>query len=322
VRESAQTIDAAASDWAVRIDRGLTTEETIAFEEWLAGDTRRAGALARNEAGWLHADRGQAFLGASELRNPRMARRSAFARPWLAAAGFFLITFAFWAWHAHSVTHFATAAGEIRQVPLLDGSLITLGKQTRIALAYEPSTRRVRLESGEALFEVAKDPSRPFVVEGGDVRIRAVGTAFLVNRRPDGAVEVTVTKGIVDVWRETPSPEPATRLSAGKRTLVTAREIAPPRQLTDAQLAEAAELDTGAIELEGRTLAEAAAEFNLVNHTTVVINDAQLANHKLIGRLDASNPEAFVHAAAAMFDAHIRTDGDQLILEPGPAPEK
>jgi transmembrane sensor len=322
VRESAQTIDAAASDWAVRIDRGLTTEETIALEAWLAGDTRRVGALARNEAGWMHADRGQAFLGASELRKPRTTNRSTLATPWLATAAGILLTVVFWAWHAHSTTHLATSAGEVRQVPLLDGSLITLGKQTRIALAYEPSTRRVRLESGEALFEVAKDPSRPFVVEGGNVRIRAVGTAFLVNRRPDGAVEVTVTKGIVDVWRETPSPEPATRLSAGKRTLVTASEIAPPRQLTDAQLAEAAELDTGAIELKGRTLAEAAAEFNLVNHTTVVINDVQLANHKLIGRLEARNPEAFVHAAAAMFDAHVRTDGDQLILEPGPAPEK
>jgi transmembrane sensor len=321
VRENAQTIDAAASDWAVRIDRGLTTEEGIALEEWLAGDTRRAGAFARNEAGWMHADRGQAFLGASELRIPRTADRSTFARPWLATAAALLLTIAVWAWHAHSVTHLATAAGEVRRVPLVDGSLITLGNQTRIAIAYEPSTRRIRLESGEALFEVAKDPSRPFVVEGGDVRIRAVGTAFLVDRRPDGAVEVTVTKGIVDVWRETTSPEPATRLVAGKRTLVTAREIAEPRQLTYAQLARAAELDTSAIELKGRTLAEAAAEFNLMNHTTVVINDVQLANHKIIGRLEVRNPTAFVYAAAAMFDAHVRTDGDQLILEPGPVPK-
>jgi transmembrane sensor len=322
VRESAQTIDEAASDWAVRIDRGLTTEETIALDEWLAGDTRRVGALARNEAAWMHADRGRAFLGASALRNSRAGHRSAFASPWLATAAGLLLTIAFWAWHAHPATHLATSAGEVRQVPLVDGSLVTLGKETRIALAYETSTRRVRLESGEALFEVAKDPSRPFVVEGGNVRIRAVGTAFLVNRRADGAVEVTVTNGIVDVWRETTSPEPATRLSAGKRILVTAREIAPPRQLADAQLAVATELGTGAIELKGRTLAEAAAEFNLVNHRTVVINDEQLANHKLIGRLEARNPEAFVHAAAAMFDAHVRIDGDQLILEPGPAPEK
>jgi transmembrane sensor len=321
VRESAQTIDAAASDWVVRIDRGLTAEEGSALEQWLAGDTRRVGALARNEAGWMHADRGRAFLGASELRKPQTADRSIFATPWLATAAGILLTIAFWVWHAHSVTHLATTAGEVRRVPLVDGSLITLGNQTRIAIAYEPSTRRIRLESGAAMFEVAKDPSRPFVVEGGDVRIRAVGTAFLVDRRPDGAVEVMVTKGIVDVWRETTSPEPATRLAAGKRTLVTAREIAQPRQLTDAQLAKATELDSGAIELKGRTLAEAAAEFNLMNHTRVVINDVELANHKVIGRLEARNPKAFVYAVAAMFDAHVRTDGDQLILEPGPAPK-
>ena len=188
----------------------------------------------------------------------------AFSPRWFATAAGVLLTVAFWAWHAHSLTHLATTAGEVRQVPLVDGSLVTLGKDTRIAVAYEPATRRVRLEVRRGSVSRGRQGPQPSICgRGGNVRIRAVGTAFLVNRRADGAVEVTVTKGIVDVWRETTSPEPATRVSAGNRTLVTGQEIAPPRRLTEAQLAMASELDTGAIELKGRTLAEAAAEFNL-----------------------------------------------------------
>jgi transmembrane sensor len=51
----------------------------------------------------------------------------------------------------------------------------------------KPGLRQVKLDRGEAWFQVAKDPQRPFVVESGPVRVRAVGTAFSVRRREGGA---------------------------------------------------------------------------------------------------------------------------------------
>jgi len=158
MRERGRTIDAAASVWVVKIDRGLCETESAKLEEWLAGDTRRTGALARAQAAWVHADRAQVYRNASELRDSRSARAWRSAIPWASAAAVVLgLATAFLAWQGYSQTHFATKLGEIRRVPLADGSHITLDTQSRVSVRYEPATRLVRLETGEALFEVAKD---------------------------------------------------------------------------------------------------------------------------------------------------------------------
>jgi transmembrane sensor len=240
MRENGRKIDAAASEWVVRIDRGLTPAETASLDQWLGDDTRRTGALARAQATWMHADRAQVYRTASELRDSRPDGTWRAAMTWASAAAVLLgLATAFSAWQGYSRTHLATKLGEIRRVPLADGSYITLDTQSRVSVRYESATRLVRLESGEALFEVAKDPGRPFVVQAGIARVRAIGTAFIVRRRSDTDVEVTVTQGTADVWREASSPEPAVRLGAHKRTVTTSNEIAQPQELTDAQLARA-----------------------------------------------------------------------------------
>lgn len=317
MRESGRTIDAVASVWVVKIDRGLCETESAKLEEWLAGDIRRTGALARAQAAWAHADRAQVYRNASELRNSRSARAWRSALPWASAAAVLLgLATTFLAWQGYSQTHLTTKLGEVRRVPLADGSYITLDTQSRVSVRYQPATRLVRLESGEALFEVAKDPGRPFVVQAGNTRVRAVGTAFIVSRHSDADIEVTVTEGTVDVWCETKSPEPAIRLTAGKRTLTTPQEIAPPQELTGAQLAGAVAWERGVIDLNGQSLADAAAEFNRYNRQVVVIADPRLAAQTVVGRFQATNPLAFVTAAAAMLDARVRTEGDRLVLEP------
>jgi len=323
VRETAQTIDAAASAWVVRVDRGLTEAERMALEKWLAADSRCTGALARAQATWVHADRAQVFRTSDKLRESPGARLWRRTIPWASAAAVLLsVATTFWIWQGYARTNPATAMGEIRQVPLADGSRLTLDERSRVSVQYETATRRVRLESGEALFEVAKDPKRPFVVQAGNIRVRAVGTAFVVSRHTDGDVEVTVSEGTVDIWRETTSPEPAVRLAAGNRTLVTTETIAEPVKLTDAQLARAVAWSVKVIDLNGRTLGDAAAELNRYNRRTVVIADHRLAAQTVVGRFQATDPMGFAAAAATMLDAHVRIDGDRLILEPGPSPQK
>jgi transmembrane sensor len=244
--------------------------------------------------------------------------------PWTSAATVLLgLATAFWAWQGHARTdNPATAMGEIRQVPLADGSRLTLDELSRVSVQYETATRRVRLEFGEVLFEVAKDPKRPFVVQAGNIRVRAVGTAFVVRRHTDGDVEVTVSEGTVDIWRETSGSEPAVRLAAGNRTLVTTKAVAVPVKLTDAQLARAVAWSVKVIDLDGRTLGDAAAELNHYNSRTVVIADQRLAAQTVVGRFQATDPMAFATAAATMLDAHVRIDGDRVILESGPSPQK
>jgi transmembrane sensor len=326
MRESARNLEADAAEWVIRIDRGLAPHEREALERWLDGDTRRKGALARAQAVWLQAERARVYRNEITLSDPRThvdaVEHHGRVRGWVwwaAAAAMLVIGLpgTYLAWQSYETHHLATIVGEIRAIPLEDGSRVTLDTATRVAVRFQRSTRVVQLESGMAQFVVMKDPTRPFVVFAGHTRVRAIGTAFMVRVRSDDNVEVTVTQGAVDVWRDNSGPEPAIRLEAGNRTLTTAAEIEPPQSLTGAQLAGATAWEEGVIDLNGRSLGEAAREFNRYNRQTVVINDARLAAQTTVGRFQADNPLAFVNAAAAMLGARVRVEGDRLILEPG-----
>jgi transmembrane sensor len=291
----------------------------------------------RAQAVWRRLDRAQVFkIAEDERRGPgrkitgdeRRARGRAAAAPrptrslYAAALVAIVAVVASILWTHVTSTHLSTTVGEIREVPLVDGSRVTLDTASRIAIDYRPQTRIVRLESGEALFEVARDPKRPFVVQAGDVRVRAVGTAFLVRRRSATDVDVTVTRGAVEVWRETQRPPEVVRLKAGSGTSLTGASIAPPQQLSTTELERATEWKSGVLDLNGRTLAQAAAEINRYHRHPVVVADPRLGGEKLVGNVSASDPAAFAAAAAAMLDAQVRIDDDRLIIEPAPSRPK
>jgi len=116
---------------------------------------------------------------------------------------------------------YATRIGEARTVTLADGTTIRLNTGSEIAVAYGAAERRVRLERGEAIFTIAKDPARPFVVAVGDREVRDIGTVFNILR--DAAqVTVTVAEGAVVVsGRNTDAPtEPPIRLAAGDQAML------------------------------------------------------------------------------------------------------
>jgi transmembrane sensor len=323
VREKAIAIDSDAADWVVRLDRGLTDSEQQKLEEWLAGDERRSGALARAEAAWVHVERARVFHGQRELyRSPvRWPQWSAAA--WVAATvAVAALAFGLRSWQEHRAGEVYAATAETSEARLADGSEVRLDPKSLVSIEYKPSIRIVRLQYGQARFEVVSDPHRPFVVESGVVRVRAVGTAFSVSRFSDSAAEVSVDKGTVEVWRLTPSPEAPVRVVAGNRILVTPEEITALEGLPETQKARATLSKGGSIYLNGWTLGEAAAEFNHFNDRSVVITDPELAAQRVVGRFQVTDPEAFVNAAAAMLDARARVDGDRLILERSPASAK
>ncbi len=100
---------------------------------------------------------------------------------------------------------FETATGEQRTFELEDGSVVSLNTHSRVAVRLGTHAREVRLLRGEALFHVAHDPSRPFLVSTDDAVVQAVGTQFDVYRRDDGTV-VAVLEGRVNVTTAAPAP--------------------------------------------------------------------------------------------------------------------
>lgn len=318
-REPPDAIDEAAIAWVARLDRGDDAQARAELAAWLAGDARREGAFFRAQAAWTMLDRARALrtsfqvepAAMSGLRGSWLSRRRLVVGGGLAAASVAAIVARVGGWPA-SPERIETTLGEIRRVPLSDGSLAAVNTQTKLAVRMEPDLRKVALDEGEAWFQVAKDRARPFVVSAGEVRVRAVGTAFSVRRTRDGA-DVQVTEGVVEVWRRGDETN-VRRVAAGGRTSVG--ESAGPATVVAAGEAidRALAWRDGQLVFDGDTVAEAAAEFNRYNTVKIEVADARLAGEKMIGRFRTNEPAAFARAAGSLLDATVETRGDRIVL--------
>ncbi len=339
----------AAERWAIRRDAGpLAPAEQAALDAWLAEDARHHGALLRAEAVLAWLDRGRALAGESEAAPVAMPtvpepdftatdRRSLIAAG-LAAGIVATAGGGAWLWSTRP-RQIETALGEVRRVPLDDGSVAAVNTASLIAVSYAPDRRVVELRDGEAWFQVAKDKARPFVVEAGAVRVQAVGTAFSVRRRPATAdqpagAEVLVTEGVVETWVEG-QPGPRTRIAAGAKGFVpdpgtSGRAGAEPApQLARVEVEHApGEIDrrlswrNGELALNGETLAYAVAEINRYNARKLVLVDGPapdgarpLARETLVGYFRTTEPENFGRAVADMVGAKVREDGREIRIE-------
>lgn len=129
---------------------------------------------------------------------------------------------------------FVTRTAEHRELTLADGSKVTLGAHSKLAIDLKPDARELVLEEGEAYFSVAKDPTRPFTVRALNGAITAVGTEFNV-RALEGRVTVTVTEGSVNISDATRSVVPLDtepefeplRLAQGEQITFEALENTP-----------------------------------------------------------------------------------------------
>lgn len=305
-------LDRIAADWVAREDRrALTAAEAAERDAWLAADDRRQGAYVRAHAAWAMMERGRAMASdpAPVRRWPMVTRRELIAA---SAVGAIALTGAL-AVSRIGVTTYRTDRGEIRQVPLGDGSSAAINTASRIEVAMDEDQRLVRLTSGEAWFDVSRGRT-PFVVEARDVRLRAADGAFAVRRLADGA-EVVVAKGTVECWT-TADPSRVLRLPAGTKLLIANALPTAPQALAPANVERLLAWRQGMVGLDGETLAEAAAEFNRYNDRQIVIADAALGQERLVGFFRANDPEGFVRAAAETLGAEIVADGDRLRLQP------
>ena len=208
---------AEAADWVVRLqDPAAGEADWLAFDAWLEAAPDHAPAYDRALALWQEIDRHAPALK-NRLGAPPARRR------WPLAAGAALAAALALGWVLHSsgsrgpeLDLYRTATGERKTAVLADGSHIDLAGATRLSVSLSAAERQVTLDEGEAIFDVAPDASRPFVIAVGDRKIRVVGTEFDVRRR-DGEVSVTVRRGVVEVTPLDPAQGQGTRLTPGDR---------------------------------------------------------------------------------------------------------
>jgi transmembrane sensor len=301
-----QTVMDAAAALFARAQSGSASPAEV--DAWLDADDAHAAAYARVEAAWERAERLKAW--------PQPAAAPAFQPTRRMAAGLavgLLGAGAAGSWFLTRRPVEMTARGERRTVNLPDGSRVELNTDSRIAVAYSDSRRDIVLTRGEALFDVAKDPSRPFVVQAGEAQVRAVGTAFNIRLR-DKVVELTVTEGVVTVDERAASAAPPRRVSEGKGAMIATGAVAEV-DLDPEVLRRRLLWRDGVVEFEGDTLEQAAAEFNRYNDRKLVIADPQVASIRVGGRFGTHEVDRFLGALQAGFPVRaVPGDGQTTYL--------
>lgn len=315
-------VERMAAEWSLRQAQGLSLSEENALAQWLGADERHARMFAEME----HTSRlldGMKFqlppAAVSPVHRPkkRAARRYFQLAAGLAAA--LAIGFSVWSFNRSSRIEYATSEstqlGEMKRLELPDGSVALLNTNTAVEVSYERAERRVRLLSGEAFFTVAKNPSRPFIVQAGRVAVRAVGTAFDVRLRAE-AMSVLVTEGKVRVSCSAPAKSGSAAVAHEAEPLLemghmaqvafdSDRAPAPEGLMVSAieerMMKSALAWQEGRLEFFETPLAEVVAEFNRYNRHKIVIADPELAARRFGGAFASHQIEPFLELLEQSF---------------------
>ncbi len=298
-------IDEQAVAWVAREDRApLETDDKARRDGWLQQDLRHFGAYARARAAFADMDRASALGSGVDLRrfSTRSSRWQRLRRflpaVSVAAAASLLVMVSTWQFGPDRYT---TRLGEVLRVPLADGSVVTLNSQSAVDVDYDTGARRLTLRQGEALFDVAKDHARPFVVTAGDATVTAVGTSFSVLREKDDGVQVVVREGVVKVDEAQAPP----RLLAANSTLVTDAKRTPRVDaLRPDEIGRKLAWREGMIAFDGDTLQEAADKFARYSELRILI-EPEVANRRVVGLYSATDPAGFARAVATSMSLQV-----------------
>ncbi len=214
----------------------------------------------------------------------------------------------------------STARGELRLIPLKDGSTVMLNTESSITIGDDPRQRHVTLLDGEAYFTVAQDRQRSFLVEVDGRRLHAARAGFRVRKLPNAPIEILVHDGSVALdparWRD-PAPIFLTanmQMVLAPTSLLRATPLEQPVPVSPDAVTRELAWREGKIAFEGDTLEQAASSFARYSDTRILIHDPDLALEPISGLFAANDPLGFSRAAARIFDARITRQGGVITL--------
>jgi transmembrane sensor len=340
---AAMTVTEAAAYWWVRHDAGsMTAREHQAFEAWCGASLAHREAYARAKHLWSgfeqQADSTELrVLRTAALAVPRQAKR------WPRLAAVVLLcgvvsglaiklylpgqpesggrTGA--AVPADGEQH-TTAGNERSTITLSDGSIVTLNRDTTLDVAFTASERKVRITHGQAFFEVAKNPNRPFVVAVADRTVTALGTQFDVRLDAD-RIEVILVEGKVAVDHTDPSilerlniRKARLELRPGEKLVAALGE---PVAITDIDARRNTSWRQGWVTFENESVVDVVAELNRYSDRQIGVPDDSVRNLRLSGVFRVGQPDRFAATIQELLPVKAVQGGRGEILlihtEPG-----
>ncbi|MEL6558648.1 MAG: FecR domain-containing protein [Bacteroidota bacterium] len=230
-----------------------------------------------------------------------------------AAASIVLIIAAIWILQLPGdPTKISSGKGSVKTI-LADGSIITLNKKS--SFTYYPDEfagrsgfREVML-TGEAYYEVAHNPDRPFIVKTHDVQVEVLGTKFLVKTIPDKPTEVLVTEGKVKV----------TILMSGESYILTAKEQISAESNEDLKV-EPSDVNklywkTGVIEFPGTPLDEVISVLEKEFGVEISVENEELFNCNITVTLKKQSIETIMKVIDTTLGLQHEQSGDKILIK-------
>jgi transmembrane sensor len=324
-----------AAEWLVRLNESQATQADFEeWQRWLSADPSHARAYHALEGTWQLS--AQAAIAHHSRAQPEFTRyrpdepvstwvrrhNNIRRRRTLAAAAIVLAAIgAAGAWWSRQPAVIQTATAEQRVVWLPDRSRVTVGPLTRVSYRYSAATRALRLDAGQAFFEVTKDAQRPFVVETQRGRVVAVGTAFSVDVMPD-RLNVTVAEGTVRIENAAPPSEPTA--AAGARPLMV---TAGRRYISAASGASVTALPSatpdvswrdGRLSYYGDPLSAVIADLNRYAADPIELADARLGDLQYTGTVFPESVNDWLASLPNIFPIRVeRREHGWLIVQRG-----
>ncbi|MDB5733576.1 MAG: iron dicitrate transport regulator FecR [Alphaproteobacteria bacterium] len=308
---SAEETEQLAAQWLAREDRGLSAEEALALEAWLAQATLNRVAWLRLKAGWTRAERLAALRGAAPAPEVRKGLRSRLLLAIAACLALMVGGGALLAWKlAAKEQVFATGVGGMQAVRLADGSRMELNTNTRVHADVTAARRTVTLESGEAYFDVVHDARHPFTVYAGNRRITDLGTKFSVYRNADD-VRVLVREGRVRVdILDKPEVDAPVVAEAGHAVIAKGGETLV---MAKPDIANDLSWRSGMLVFSQQPLGEAAEQFNRYNSRKIVV-EGEARKIRIGGSFKADNVDVFVLLLHQGFGLSVNDQGKRITV--------
>lgn len=324
----------AASNWLITLGEPDVAETTVSeWIEWCESDPRNLRVFEQMQSLWraaaLHAPDAQQLAGLRRPDAPLSAERrrlripTRFTRFAIAAS---IVTLCVVVWiaggspgirsmpdgaeHTARIDSVQTPAATNQQAVLPDGSHVDMGARSILDVDFTGTQRRLKLRHGQAFFRVKHDATHPFVVDAGDIRVIAVGTAFDV-RRSGAEVSVTVQEGTVEVQNDGSTMAPV-RATAGYQLVFDTATGAMRRSIVDPEMALA--WRDGRLEFAGDTLDAVIDSVNRYAPRPIVIADPALGKLTFTGTVFVDSIDSSLDAMQQVFPLQVRRSAHEIIL--------
>lgn len=315
-----------AAYWFTRMHSGeVTRAERAAFTVWHDGSPLHAHAYRQASFAWeaslaVSPEKLRAILRKKEpapRSTPFYARRS-FGFALAGACAVVLMIGLNVPFVSHGAAQYTvtlqTAQGERRQITLPDGTVLYANTATQATVTYYDKQRTVQLDGGELFLDVARDPSRPFIVATGLGEVKVTGTRFNV-RNDASAMDVAVVSGSVQVSTGRWFDKSSAMLTKGMQVSVNSQAALSQTQQVD--VAAVTAWQRGRIVVDNMPLAQVVKELNRYLPYPALLNAPQLNQYRVTGTFDADHPESMLDALPmiAPVSLYQLTDGRYRIVQ-------